>query len=41
MNIPTPVCRKLLAMIHELEAGTRQLDVKNYAELQAQTDRHL
>jgi 2-dehydropantoate 2-reductase len=41
MNIPTPVCRKLLAMIHELEAGTRQLDVKNYAELQAQTDLHL
>jgi 2-dehydropantoate 2-reductase len=41
MNIPTPVCRQLLAMIHELEAGTRQLDMKNYAELQAQTDRHL
>jgi 2-dehydropantoate 2-reductase len=41
-NIETPLCRKLLTMIHELEAGTRQLDMKNYAELQvAQTDRHL
>ena len=41
-NIETPLCRKLLTIIHELEAGTRQLDMKNYAELQvAQTDRHL
>ncbi|HEX6174652.1 MAG TPA: 2-dehydropantoate 2-reductase [Candidatus Binatia bacterium] len=41
-NIETPLCRKLLTMMHELEAGTRQLDMKNYAELQAvQTDRHL
>ena len=41
-NIETPLCRKLLTMMHELEAGTRQLDMKNYAELQvAQADRHL
>jgi 2-dehydropantoate 2-reductase len=33
LNIETPLCRKLLTMIHELEAGTRQLGMKNYAEL--------
>jgi 2-dehydropantoate 2-reductase len=33
MNIPTPLCRKLLAMIHELESGIRRLELKNYAEL--------
>jgi 2-dehydropantoate 2-reductase len=33
MNIPAPLCRKLLAMIHELESGIRRLEVKNYAEL--------
>jgi len=32
-NIPTPLCRKLLTMIHELEAGKRQLGMKNYDEL--------
>jgi 2-dehydropantoate 2-reductase len=33
MNIPAPLCRKLLTMIHELESGIRRLEVKNYAEL--------
>ena len=35
LNVATPLCGKLLTMIHELESGTRQLDMKNYAELQA------
>jgi 2-dehydropantoate 2-reductase len=35
MNVPTPLCRKLLAMIHELETGRRQLDPKNYPEIRA------
>ena len=33
LNMPTPLCRQLLTMIHELESGTRRLEVKNYAEL--------
>jgi ketopantoate reductase len=33
MNIPTPLCRKLLTMIHDLESGTRRLSLENYAEL--------
>ena len=33
MNIPTPLCRKLLDMIHELEAGKRQFRQENYDEL--------
>jgi 2-dehydropantoate 2-reductase len=33
MNIPTPLCRKLLDMIHELEAGRRQFRQENYDEL--------
>jgi len=33
MKIPTPLCRELLEMIHELEAGKRQLGIQNYAEL--------
>jgi 2-dehydropantoate 2-reductase len=33
MNIPTPLCRKLLTMIHNLESGTRRLSLENYAEL--------
>ena len=33
MNIPTPLCRKLLAMIHELETGKRRLGTQNYSEL--------
>ncbi|HZD40448.1 MAG TPA: 2-dehydropantoate 2-reductase N-terminal domain-containing protein [Terriglobales bacterium] len=31
----TPVCRKLLGMIHELESGDRPLALENYAELRA------
>jgi 2-dehydropantoate 2-reductase len=34
-NVPTPLCRKVLDMIHELEAGKRQLGSQNYAELTA------
>jgi 2-dehydropantoate 2-reductase len=37
LKIATPLCRKVLSMIHELEAGTRNLDLKNYAELQTVT----
>lgn len=33
LKIATPLCRKVLSMIHELEAGKRNLDLKNYAEL--------
>lgn len=33
--IPTPICRKLVEMIHELELGTRQLGMQNYAHLRA------
>jgi 2-dehydropantoate 2-reductase len=36
LKIPTPLCRKLWDMIHELENGTRQLSRRNYAELNAQ-----
>ncbi len=35
LRIPTPLCRKVLDMIHELEAGTRKLAVQNYADLRA------
>ena len=35
LNVATPLCGKLLTMIHELGSGTRQLDMKNYTELQA------
>jgi 2-dehydropantoate 2-reductase len=35
LKIPTPLCRKVLDMIHELETGKRQLSLKNYAELTA------
>ena len=35
LKIPTPLCRKLLAMIHELETGRRKLSQQNYAELGA------
>lgn len=34
-KIPTPLCEKLLTMIHELEAGKRPLDQRNYDELAA------
>ena len=33
LNMPTPLCWKLLTMIHELESGTKRLELKNYAEL--------
>lgn len=33
LGIATPLCRKVLEMVHELEAGTRRLDLQNYAEL--------
>ena len=32
-NIPTPVCRKVLNMIRELEVGKRKLGLQNYTEL--------
>jgi 2-dehydropantoate 2-reductase len=35
MKIQTPLCRKLLNMIHELETGKRQLGMQNYTELRA------
>ena len=35
LKIPTPLCRKLLEMIHELETGKRQLGMNNYVELRA------
>ena len=35
LKIPTPLCRKLLDMIHELESGRRKLSQQNYAELAA------
>ena len=36
MSIPTPLCRKLLELIHELETGRRQLTLENYAKLAAE-----
>ena len=35
LKIPTPLCRKVLDMIHELESGRRKLSLDNYAELRA------
>ncbi len=35
LKIPTPLCRKVLDMIHELETGKRKLGLENYAELRA------
>ena len=35
LKIPTPLCRKVLDMIHDLEAGARKLSLQNYAELQS------
>lgn len=32
-GIPTPLCRKLVGMIHELETGKREFHVENYARL--------
>ena len=33
MELPVPLCRRVLAMIHELETGKRQLRIENYSEL--------
>ena len=33
LRIPTPLCRSVLDMIHELESGKRRLGMQNYAEL--------
>jgi 2-dehydropantoate 2-reductase len=33
LGIPTPLCRKALNMIRELESGKRELALQNYAEL--------
>jgi hypothetical protein len=33
LRIPTPLCRSVLDMIHELETGKTQLGMQNYAEL--------
>ena len=33
LKIATPLCRKVSAMIHELEHGTRKLGLQNYTEL--------
>lgn len=37
LDISIPLCRKLFDMIHELETGTRQLGIENYAKLQSHT----
>jgi 2-dehydropantoate 2-reductase len=34
-GIPTPLCRKVLDLIHGLGSGTRKLGVENYAELRS------
>ncbi|HEX6439733.1 MAG TPA: 2-dehydropantoate 2-reductase [Candidatus Binatia bacterium] len=33
MNLPVPLCRRVLTMIHELESGKRQLGIGNYSKL--------
>jgi ketopantoate reductase len=35
LKIATPLCRRVLDMIHELERGTRKLGLQNYDELTA------
>lgn len=35
LGIATPLCRKVLEMIHELETGKRKLNMDNYNELRA------
>lgn len=35
LKVPTPLCRSVLEMIHELETGKRQLGMQNYATLRA------
>jgi hypothetical protein len=39
LNVTTPLCQKLLQMIHELESGQRKLWMENYAELAAAAKR--
>jgi len=34
-GMPTPLCRAVLRIIHEIEEGKRPLQVQNYAELAA------
>jgi 2-dehydropantoate 2-reductase len=34
-GIPTPLCQRVLDMVHELESGKRQLGMQNYAALNA------
>jgi 2-dehydropantoate 2-reductase len=34
-GIQTPLCQKVLEMVHDLEAGKRQLGIHNYTELTA------
>lgn len=36
LNIPTPLCRKVLDRIHELESGERKFGMHNYAELNSE-----
>lgn len=33
LGIPTPLCKKVLLMIYELETGKRKLSLQNYSEL--------
>jgi 2-dehydropantoate 2-reductase len=35
LGIATPLCGRVLEMIHELENGKRQLGMQNYDELRA------
>jgi len=35
LRIATPLCRKVLDMIHELEQGTRKLGLQNYDEIRS------
>jgi 2-dehydropantoate 2-reductase len=35
LHLRTPLCRKVLDMIHELEQGTRKLGLQNYDELRS------
>ena len=35
LRIPTPLCRGVLEMIHELETGKRHLGLQNYSDLHA------
>ena len=37
LRLATPLCRKVLDMIHELESGARDLSMRNYEELRAAT----